>query len=435
MSVLDELPISRKQAVSIVQASARCNIWEGAIRSGKTIASILCWLIFLSNPPSGGQFVMVGRTRESLARNVIEPMRDPALFGHLAGRVSYTLGAPTATILGRRVYMLGASDAKAEMSLRGLTVAGAYVDEITVIRPDFFRQLLGRMSLDDARLFGSTNPDNPVHWLKREFLDRIDKLDADGEQLLPDWRTWHFELDDNPALSEKRKLQYKREYSGLWYRRFILGHWVAADGSVFDSWTDQHVIDWAALPLMRKLIAIGIDYGTTNPTHAVLLGLGVDGVLYAVDEYRYEPTTMSRRKTDAELSADLRAWLAEAHLPDLRQSRMRAEHVIADPSAASLRVQLDADGIETAAADNDVLYGLRVLAMLFARGLLRISTRCPALLLEIPGYSWSTTATEEGQDAPIKVNDHGIDALRYAVITTERLWRPLIGFDEVPDAA
>ncbi|GAA5087042.1 PBSX family phage terminase large subunit [Nocardia iowensis] len=435
MSFLDELPISRKQAVSIVQAVARCNIWEGAIRSGKTIASILCWLIFLSDPPAGGQFVMVGRTRESLARNVIEPMRDPALFGRLAGRVSYTMGAPTATILGRRVYMLGASDAKAEMSLRGLTVAGAYVDEITVIRPDFFRQLLGRMSLDDARLFGSTNPDNPVHWLKREFLDRIGKTDADSELLLPDWRTWHFELDDNPALSEKRKLQYKREYSGLWYRRFILGHWVAADGSVFDSWAEHLVVEWAALPLMRKLIAVGIDYGTTNPTHAVLLGLGVDGVLYAVDEYRYEPSTMSQRKTDAELSTDLCAWLDQPHLPDLRQVRMRAEHIIADPSAASLRVQLRSDGIDTAAADNDVLYGLRVLAMLFARNLLRISTRCPALLLEIPGYSWSTTATEEGQDAPIKVNDHGIDALRYAVITTERLWRPLIGFDEVPDAA
>ncbi|MFG1794004.1 PBSX family phage terminase large subunit [Nocardia sp. NPDC049149] len=435
MSVLDELPISRKQAVSIVQAVARCNIWEGAIRSGKTIASILCWLIFLSNPPSGGQFVMVGRTRESLARNVIEPMRDPALFGHLAGRVSYTLGAPTATILGRRVYMLGASDAKAEMSLRGLTVAGAYVDEITVIRPDFFRQLLGRMSLDDARLFGSTNPDNPVHWLKREFLDRIGKLDTDGEPLLPDWRTWHFELDDNPALSEKRKLQYKREYSGLWYRRFILGHWVAADGSVFDSWAEHLMVDWAALPLMRQLIAVGIDYGTTNPTHAILLGLGVDGILYAVDEYRYEPSTMSQRKTDAELSTDLCAWLNQPHLPDLRQARMRAEHIIADPSAASLRVQLHSDGVETAAADNDVLYGLRVLTMLFARNLLRISTRCPALLLEIPGYSWSTTATEEGEDAPIKVNDHGIDALRYALITTERLWRPVIGFDEVPDAA
>lgn len=435
MSVLDELPISRKQAVSIVQAVARCNIWEGAIRSGKTIASILCWLIFLSNPPAGGQFVMVGRTRESLARNVIEPMRDPALFGQLAGRVSYTLGAPTATILGRRVYMLGASDAKAEMSLRGLTVAGAYVDEITVIRPDFFRQLLGRMSLDDARLFGSTNPDNPVHWLKREFLDRIGQLDAEGEALLPDWRTWHFELDDNPALSEKRKLQYKREYSGLWYRRFILGHWVAADGSVFDSWAEHLMLDWSVLPLMRQLIAVGIDYGTTNPTHAVLLGLGVDGVLYAVDEYRYEPSTMSQRKTDTELSTDLRAWLDRPHLPDLRQARMRAEHIIADPSAASLRVQLHTDGVETAAADNDVLYGLRVLAMLFARHLLRISTRCPALLLEIPGYSWSTKATEEGEDAPIKVNDHGIDALRYAVITTERLWRPVIGFDEVPDAA
>ncbi|WP_231951341.1 phage terminase large subunit [Nocardia terpenica] len=284
MSVLDQLPISRKQAVSIVEAVARCNIWEGAIRSGKTIASILSWLFFLSDPPPGGQFVMVGRTRESLARNVIEPMRDTALFGPLASRVSYTFGAPTATVLGRRVFMLGASDAKAEMSLRGLTVAGAYVDEITVIRPEFFRQLLGRMSLDDARLFGSTNPDNPVHWLKREFLDRIGRTDADGQPLLPEWRTWHFELDDNPALSDKRKQQYKREYSGLWYRRFIKGEWVAADGSVFDMWDDHLVTDWAALPLMQQLIAVGIDYGTTNPTHAVLIGIGVDGILYAVDE-------------------------------------------------------------------------------------------------------------------------------------------------------
>lgn len=433
--MLDQLPISRKQAISIVEATVRCNIWEGAIRSGKTIASILCWLFFLSDPPPGGQFVMVGRTRESLARNVIEPMRDTALFGPLASRVSYTFGAPTATVLGRRVFMLGASDAKAEMSLRGLTVAGAYVDEITVIRPEFFRQLLGRMSLDDARLFGSTNPDNPVHWLKREFLDRIGRTGPDGQPLLPEWRTWHFELDDNPALSDRRKEQYKREYSGLWYRRFIKGEWVAADGSVFDMWDDHLVVDWAALPLMQQLIAVGIDYGTTNPTHAVLIGTGVDGILYAVDEYRYEPSTMSQRKTDADLSADLRTWLTTPHLPDSRQARMDVQHVIADPAAASLRVQLDADGTATAAADNDVLYGLRILAMLFSRGLLKITTHCPALLLEIPGYSWSTAATEDGQDAPIKTNDHGIDALRYAVVTTERLWRPLIGFNEVPDAA
>ncbi|WP_231951340.1 hypothetical protein [Nocardia terpenica] len=144
---------------------------------------------------------------------------------------------------------------------------------------------------------------------------------------------------------------------------------------------------------------------------------------------------MSQRKTDADLSADLRTWLTTPHLPDSRQARMDVQHVIADPAAASLRVQLDADGTATAAADNDVLYGLRILAMLFSRGLLKITTHCPALLLEIPGYSWSTAATEDGQDAPIKSNDHGIDALRYAVVTTERLWRPLIGFDEVPDAA
>src|SRR5699024_11032627 len=121
-----------------------------------------------------------------------------------------------------------ASDSKAEKVLRGLTCAGAYVDEVTVVDEQFFVQLLGRMSVPDAQLFGTTNPDNPAHWLKRRYLDRIDRL--------PDWCSFEFTLDDNPALEQSYKASIRREYTGLWHRRYILGEWVAAEGAVFDMW-------------------------------------------------------------------------------------------------------------------------------------------------------------------------------------------------------
>lgn len=424
--VVAGLPLSRKQLYSVAEAEARINIWEGAIRSGKTFGSMMRWLMFLSDPPKGGQFVMVGRTRESLARNVIAPMQDPDIFGEFADTVKYVTGAPSATILGRRIYMLGASDAKAEKSLRGLTVAGAYADEITVIRSDFFHQLLGRMSVEGAKLFGTTNPDNPNHWLKVEYLDRL----AD----LPDWRSWHFTLDDNPALSEDYKDSIKREYTGLWYRRFILGHWVAADGAVYDMWNNaDHVVPWEKLPRMKELFGVGVDYGTTNPTSALLLGLGVDGCLYLIDEWRYAPRNDATRWTDAQLSQGLRDWLAKDHLP--YATHIPVGPVIVDPAAASFRVQLLADDLSTHAAENDVLYGIRTLSTLLGKGRLKVSSRCTGFLSEVSGYSWDTKATDEGFDAPIKTADHSLDAARYIVTTTERRWRRYIDLNGVSNAA
>ncbi|MGI8308399.1 hypothetical protein [Saccharopolyspora hattusasensis] len=113
---MTDLPLSERQIESLRESSARVNIWSGAIRSGKTIASLLRWLVYVSHAPRGGQLVVVGRTRDSAARNVFAPLQDPSLFGPLADQVHYTSGAPTASILGRTVYVLGASDAKASTS-------------------------------------------------------------------------------------------------------------------------------------------------------------------------------------------------------------------------------------------------------------------------------------------------------------------------------
>ncbi len=402
-------------------------MWEGSIRSGKTLGSLLRFLIFMAAAPHGGQIVVIARTRDTAARNVFAPLQDEDLFGSTAKHVHYTPGAPSGTILGRTVYVIGASDAKAEKVLRGLTVAGAYVDEITVIPEEFFTQLLGRMSVKGAQLFGTTNPDNPAHWLKRRFLDRLDQL--------PDWRRFHFTLKDNPSLTAAYIESISREFTGLWYRRFILGEWVAAEGAIYAMWDEtQHVIAWDDLPPMRRLLAVGVDYGTTNPTAAVLLGIAdqldqygrrTGSTLYAIDEWGHNPAQTSTRLTDQELSAGLRAWLNGPHLP--HKTGLEPEWLFLDPAAASFKVQLQADGIPNLRdADNTVGYGISTVASLLSAGKLLIADRCTSLLQEIPGYSWDSKFTDKGEDKPVKVADHWLDALRYSIVTTETVWRPLI---------
>lgn len=437
MTTAPELPEVRtlgpQQIRSLRESRARVNVFEGAIRSGKTIVSLLRFLMAIVLHRQG-VIVVVARTRDSAYRNVFEPLMDPLLFGPLARLTHYTAGAPTGKILGRTVHVLGANDKKSEKVLRGLTVGLAYVDEITVLPEEFFTQLLSRMSPPGSKLFGTTNPDSPAHWLKVKFLDRI----GHG---LKRWRSWHFTLDDNPALSEEYKNQIKSEFTGLWYRRFVNGEWVAAEGAIYDMWDpDRHTIPWDDLPPMRELLCVALDYGTTNPTVAGILGISAETDelgrpkprLFLVDEWVYDSTTQQEKLTDSELSRRLREWLdSSGHIPRDTFPSMKPRFAIVDPSAASFRVQLSRDGVNSTPADNDVLYGIRLVASLLGAGKLLIARPtdmnpdrgCPRFIQEAPGYSWDPDATAKGEDKPIKVADHSLDQLRYGVTTTEGIWR------------
>lgn len=410
MTVLSGM--SEKQFDFLKRSTARVNISEGSIRSGKSMMSLLKWTMFVPNAPRGGELVMVGRTRDAVWRNNVLPLQDPGRFGEISQHVIGNYGAPTVKILGRTVHVMGASDAKAEKVLRGMTVAGVHADELTTLPREFFVQMLGRMSVQGAQMFGSTNPDNPSHWLKTDYLDELHRL--------PNWRHWHFTLEDNPTLTDEYKDSIKSEYTGLFFRRFILGEWVAAEGAIFDAWNpDEHVVPHDDLPSMQRIFSVGIDYGTTNATSAIAFGLGHDGNLYAVDEWRYEASHAQVRHSDSQLSAGIRGWLTGLEA--------RPEWIIVDPAAASFKVQLGQDGIlNVMNGENDVLYGIRTMASLLTSGRLKVSDRCAGLIKEMPAYVWDPKATEKGEDKPMKVAYHGIDSLRYAIATTETLWRPYV---------
>lgn len=409
--------LSPMQAWSIAKASARVNLWTGSIRSGKTIASLLRWLIFVAKAPRGGELVVIGRTRESIARNVFGPLTDPALFGALTKHVTYTAGAPSGKILGRTVHVLGASDARSEMVLRGLTVAGAYVDEATLVSEAFWTQLLGRMSVPGAMLFATTNPDGPAHWLKKQVIDRANELG---------YRIFRFQLRHNTHLDPAYVAQITREYVGLWYRRFILGEWVQAAGAIYESWDPaRHVIATADLPPMDRVLAMGVDYGDQHATRGYLLGIGPDTRPGHEHEHRlyvlaeWAPGHM----TIGEHSTSLRNWLAGQPVEAWRTP----EWVAVDSAAASFRHQLFHDGVAGVRnAHKSVLPGIRTLAGLLAVDRMVVADTCTHLIDRIPGYVWDPKAERRGEDAPIKADDDEVDALRYAIYTTRLDWRSLI---------
>lgn len=399
------MSLSDKQVDSIIECKqARVSLWEGAVRSGKTFASLIAFFDAVSEAPHSGLIIIAGRTLQTIERNILEPMMDRALFGPLAASVTHTRGSSIARILGRDVHLIGAADARAEEKLRGLTACLAMLDEATLVPEAFWNQLLARLSVPGARLLATTNPGSPAHWLKTKFVDRASEIGL---------ASWRFTLDDNPSLTPEYIAALKAEQTGLFYRRNILGEWVAAEGAIFDMWDpDTHVTPWQDMPPMARYVGVGIDYGTTNATSAILLGQDRTGSYWAVDEYRYDPALQARRLTDQQLATKLRAWLLDKHTPHDHEPFIPTLAV--DPAAASFKVELTNMGLPVVNADNDVTQGIRVIASMLGAGQLHVTDRCAGVINEAPGYSWDPKATEKGQDAPIKTADHSLDALRYA---------------------
>ncbi|MFD5711334.1 PBSX family phage terminase large subunit [Streptomyces pharetrae] len=400
---------SPKQIRSIAAANRRINLWEGAVSSGKTIASAWAWMMFVPQASTTGELVMIGKTKDSLYRNVLQPLMNPEIFGELASQVEYTPGAVTCRIFGRLIHIIGANDIKSENKIRGMTCAGAYVDEATLLPEPFWDMLLTRMRAVGARIYASTNPDAPTHWLKAKFID-------DPVQRR-EMKVFSFQLDDNVHLDPAYVAHIKASNVGLFYKRFVLGQWVAAQGAIYDMFDHAtQVVD--IVPMIRKWVSVGIDYGATNPTHAVLIGLADDRRLYVVSEYRYARGTANLTLTQADTSRRIVQWLDDVP----QYGRVRPQFVVVDPSAASFKTQLHQDGLSPVAADNSVLDGIRLVSNLLANRQLVIHRSCRELLKEMDSYTWDPKAALDGHDAPLKQNDHGMDALRYALMTTRSLW-------------
>ncbi len=428
-------PLVGKARQAATLADHRLNIWEGSVRSGKTIGSLLAWLRFVRTAPAGN-LLMVGKTERTLKRNIIDPLIE--MLGPT--RCRYVIGAGEVWILGRRIYVAGANDEKAEGKIRGLTLAGAYIDEASVMPESMWSMLLTRLSIDGAKLFATTNPDSPNHWLLKKYLARartwlrrdgsLEQYGNDEGRL--DLARFSFRLTDNPTLTADYIAALSAEFTGLWRKRFVEGLWVLAEGAIYDMFDDRtHVTD--TLPDIHSWW-LSIDYGTTNPFVAVLLGEGTDDRIHVAREWRWDSSVERRQLTDLDYSAKLRAWLdelaAQASTPGLETwaGCNRPERILVDPSAASFIAQLHRDGWDSVrGADNAVEDGIRSTASLLAADRLRIHRSCTAGIDEMTGYVWDPKAQLRGDDRPLKTADHFPDALRYGIMGTRTVWRHWIG--------
>ena len=386
--------LSDKQRKSIVESTARINIWEGAVRSGKTYASLLRFLGELAkDSPSGKEYAMVSRTYDSFKRNIF-----PLLAGLIGTDVRYLFGKRELHIWGKTVHVIGADDERSESKIRGATFNSSYVDEASIIPEAVFKMLISRCTMGGGMIFATTNPDSPFHWLKRDYLE--------GN---PDVRSWAFVLDDNPALLQEEKDYLIRQYKGLWYQRYILGLWVQAQGAVYDFFDPEiHVIDFP--PGLPEYYLVGVDYGTTNPCSFVLLGVNRSKYpnMWIEQVYYFDSKVAQRQKTDSEYGEDF--------LKFIEGRAIKAIYI--DPSAASFKAELSKIGVMNLYdAENEVLDGIRLVGSFFRNGTLKICRRCEPMIKEIQSYVWDPKSQKKGIDTPKKESDHSLDALRYLLYT------------------
>jgi PBSX family phage terminase large subunit len=398
--VIDWEPFGEKSLNFIftpIENDARINILEGSVRSSKTVSMIPKWLRYIRNGPRG-LLVIVGVSKDTVYDNVLRDLFDTV------GSENFRYNRQTGDlrIFGRDVKVIGAKDEGSEKYLRGKTLAGAYVDEGTLIPEKFFKQLLNRLSIKGAKLYLTTNPDTPAHYLFKEFINDPEKLESGLV------RVWHFILEDNPNLDPQYVIDIKRSYSGLFYKRFILGMWVAGHGAIYDMFSDDHIYD--EMPLREHIWATGthyvaVDYGTQNAT--VFLHIIDDGVNLWVDDEYYHTGREGAQKTDGQYAADLQAFMQGKPI----------RYVIVDPSAASFKAELRARNVRTKDADNEVLDGIRMTASMLTLGRLKFHSRCKRTISEMQGYQWDPKKSERGLEEPLKSNDHGCDGTRYGVKT------------------
>lgn len=260
------MALSSKQREYLRSCSHRWNLKIGATGSGKS------WLDYAVVIPKRllalrgqGAAVLLGNTQGTLSRNILDPMRE--IWGpELVGTIS---SDNTARLFGRKVHVLGADNKKHTARIQGMTIEYAYGDEMTTWNQEVFEMLKSRLRCPHSYFDGTANPDNPQHFIKR-FIDS----DAD---VYCQTST----IDDNPHLPLEFVENLKREYFGtVYYNRFILGQWAAAEGVIYRPFADSVAARdgrflWPAeKPLHPWQVLIGVDFGGNGSKHA-LVAVGV----------------------------------------------------------------------------------------------------------------------------------------------------------------
>lgn len=397
----------QEQALNVMKRGKlrRLNIFEGSVRSGKTYISMIMWAFWVAGSPRDKAYLMCGKTLTTLKRNVLEPLA--ALLGDA---FTYSVSKKEGELFGRQIYLEGAANAESESKIRGMTLMGAYCDELTLFPEEFFVMLLSRLSEQGAKLFATTNPDAPNHWVKRDYLDNknVDLL------------TFNFTLEDNVFLPKSYVRQLKREFTGVFYDRFILGKWVAAEGRIYEGFSSENIISAENMEIRLRenpviISVIGVDYGG-NGSASAFVHAGFDAGfhnVYILAEY-YD----SRNRSAECLISNFAEFVSEQkkRFPTLSLACCdSAEQLLVKSFRQTVRIEVKN------ALKRPINTRINMLNRLIASGRFFVSDECPHVIDAIQSAVWD----ERNSHKDVRLdngstNIDSLDAMEYAMERFER---------------
>lgn len=397
-------PISDKQAQILLFPFSNYDalICDGAVRSGKTSIMSISFILWAMRCFNHRSFAFCGKSVGAVERNIINPLlgveylreQFDLQYSRSAHALFVTRGEKENVF-----YLFGGKDESSASLIQGVTLAGVLLDEVALMPRSFVEQALARCSVSGAKLWFNCNPENPMHWFRQEWILQLEKHKA---------QHLHFLMDDNPALDEETKERYRSMFTGVFYKRFVLGQWCISEGVIYDMFSeDENVYSDAQRPADLEWTgqrSISIDYGTTNPMRFLDI-YDYEGSLYVDREYSWDSRKEHRQKTDSEYADDLEAFMGDKNPCE----------IIVDPSAASFIAECRRRGFFVSAADNEVLDGIRKTSNLIAKRRIRIHDTCACLIDEMGTYLWDDKSALRGVEKPLKESDHSADALRYKV--------------------
>ena len=372
-------------------------ICDGAVRSGKTSIMMWAFVSWAMENFSGQSFGICGKTVDSCTKNIIVPFTVMSLAKEkytLRWRSSHKILEVRRGAVTNYFEVFGGKDESSYTLIQGRTLAGVLLDEVVLMPRSFVEQALTRCSVDGAKLWFSCNPDNPMHWFYTDWIKRARERNA---------LYLHFEMTDNPGLSQKTLERYQTMFSGVFYDRYVRGKWCVAEGLVYEFGEEQITDD---IPQGGEYY-ISVDYGTLNPFSAGLWCID-GGKAVRIAEYYYSGRDSKVQKTDEDY--------CDAIIELAGDKPVR--HVIVDPSAASFITALRRRGnFSVREAKNDVLDGIRLTYRMLKNGQIKIHKNCKDAIREFGLYRWDDKSTT---DKPIKENDHAMDDIRYFANTILR---------------
>ncbi len=345
----------------------------------------------------GQVFGICGKTVVSLRRNIISNLQQ--WLGGVLDIREYPSQSKLVVRNGRghqnTYYLFGGENESSYKLIQGITLAGVLLDEVALMPRSFVEQACARCSVAGSKLWFNCNPAGPEHWFYKEWVKK------NGQKNV---LRLHFTMADNPGLDPSVRRRYESLYTGVFYRRYILGQWCMAEGLVYAFDSQKHIAK--EIPRSGRYF-ISVDYGTRNPFSAGLWCVSGSKAV-RIREYYHNGREQERMLTDEEYYGKL----------ELLAGDKPVAQVIVDPSAASFIATIRAHGrFSVRKAKNEVLSGIRLVSGLLQAGVLQFSADCADTLREFGLYRWE----EKGEkDAPCKENDHAMDDVRYFCATVLR---------------